>query len=149
MRRCFFRKSTALTRTYLKIDSFHYWVCLRHSREQTVSQLHITTGFEELLTLNSPFVIFLGNLLPLFYPKQRLSHTINIVYSSIFSSNYPSAAIIPDIPSIVIILDMLKQVDNNAISAFTPLRPLNKNAPAFKFPLICPNGNSTFSFRFL
>jgi len=56
--------------TYLKIRFYHWFAPDRHSREQTVSQLHITTELIEPLILGSPFVLYFWNLFPLFYRNQ-------------------------------------------------------------------------------
>lgn len=53
------------------------------------------------------------------------------------------------IPKILIILAILKHVDNIEISAFTFGLPRSMNWPAPKLYFICPKGSSTFSLRYL
>jgi len=99
------------------------------------------------------FLLYSDN--PIYLSKLTTFHYYSrLICLSIDTFSHPTAYpfnvdIIFLFPSIVIILAILKQVDNKDISAFTPAKPLSKNEPAFKLLFIWPNGNSTLHLRFL
>jgi hypothetical protein len=115
-------------------------LCCNHTTE------HI---FSLLSQQNYKIRSLTGVIEPFLQTSDKISAADLQYHDSHATYHPPSLVIKPPTPIILIILVILKQLDNTDASALTPSRPRKRKLPTFKLCLIWPNGSSTFCLRSL